>query len=129
MTGVGGVAPTACYMFEGACGGVMAGLRWDATSDLPGHATGRNVVFFGSHVEFLKDAQTNGSSTNWWPLPVRSPANGMPPWKGRSISCASESFISVCLPGPLPSCQVLESGQGIDAGTSKNTRYFDTFIG
>ena len=32
-------------------------------------------------------------------------------------------------PGPLPSCQVLESGQGIDAGTSKNTRYFDTFIG
>ena len=32
-------------------------------------------------------------------------------------------------PGPLPSCQVLDSGQGIDAGTSKNTRYFDTFIG
>ena len=36
MTGVGGVASTACYMFGDACGGVMAGLRWDATSDLPG---------------------------------------------------------------------------------------------
>ena len=59
------VAPTSCYMFGDAYGGFMVNLRWGLTPDLQRHATGWNVAFVDNHVEFRKDAETDGTSTTW----------------------------------------------------------------
>ncbi len=59
------IAPTSCYMFGDAYGGFMISLRWGLTPDLQRHGTGWNVAFVDNHVEFLKDAEIDGTTTTW----------------------------------------------------------------